>query len=264
MTMRGQRLRVTALHLEMPDKTIYHVEKLTLSGAGKVNRKDLEESLRDALVNEFRGKLADETDAKLGAISGKDYTIETGKGLARVRLFVSAGGRVVILHVEGSKEQVEQKATTTFLDSCRLGREIPAGEAANRDRTRVVGGGADPEFSEEAPENGLLVGLEIGLGKFFNNDIVKSARPIFRVGDKDSPGKQVGTEWSQVVKAVAKPGYAVGAITVKAGLGVDGMSVTFMKVTDGLFGSRRTLTRATGWVARAAASRFAWGVTGPS
>jgi hypothetical protein len=36
-----------------------------------------------------------------------------------------------------------------------------------------------------------------------------------------------------VVKVVAKSGYAVGAITVKAGLGVDGFSITFMKVEAG-------------------------------
>jgi hypothetical protein len=35
------------------------------------------------------------------------------------------------------------------------------------------------------------------------------------------------------VKVVAKPGYAVGGFSVKSGLGMDGMSVTFMRVTNG-------------------------------
>jgi hypothetical protein len=33
------------------------------------------------------------------------------------------------------------------------------------------------------------------------------------------------------VKVVAKPGYAVGAITCKTGLGIDGLSVIFMKIS---------------------------------
>ena len=42
-----------------------------------------------------------------------------------------------------------------------------------------------------------------------------------------------GTDVSRLVKIVAKPNAAVGAITVKAGLGIDGFSITFMKVGAG-------------------------------
>jgi hypothetical protein len=56
---------------------------------------------------------------------------------------------------------------------------------------------------------------------------------VFRVGDKDELGIQRGSELDRVVKVIAKPGYAVGAVTIKAGLTVDGLSVTFMKVKDG-------------------------------
>lgn len=98
-------------------------------------------------------------------------------------------------------------------------------------RTRIQGGVNDPEFSEAAPVGGLLVGFEIGLQRFGKNDVVRAMRPIFRVGDNESLGTQRGTILSRVVRVVAKPGYAVGAITAKAGLTVDGMSVTFMKVT---------------------------------
>jgi hypothetical protein len=99
-------------------------------------------------------------------------------------------------------------------------------------KTKIQGGGNDPEFNEAAPAGGLLVGFEIGLQKFFNNDVVRAMRPIFRAGDKDKDtlGTQRGTDLKRVVKVVAKPGYAVGAITAKAGLTVDGMSVTFMKI----------------------------------
>jgi hypothetical protein len=110
------------------------------------------------------------------------------------------------------------------------GPALGGGPAAGN-RTQIQGGGGDPQFSEAAPDAGLLVGFELGLQKFFNNDVVRAMRPIFRVGDNDAVGTPRGTDFNRVVKAVAKPGYAVGVITVKAGLTVDGMSVTFMKVT---------------------------------
>jgi hypothetical protein len=97
-------------------------------------------------------------------------------------------------------------------------------------KTRIQGGAFDPEFSETAPDGGLLVGFELGLKKFGKNDVVRTMRPIFRVGDKESPGQLRGTDTSRSSKVTARPGYAVGAITVKAGLTVDGMSITFMKI----------------------------------
>src|SRR5207245_11211787 len=110
------------------------------------------------------------------------------------------------------------------------GKPQPGGPVVGG-KTKIQGGAFDPEFGESAPDGGLLVGFEIGLQKFFNNDVVRAMRPIFRVGDKETLGTQRGTNLSRVVKVVAKPGYAVGAVTAKAGLTVDGMSVTFMKIT---------------------------------
>ncbi len=107
----------------------------------------------------------------------------------------------------------------------------PDGGSVAGGKTKIQGGGRDPEFSEAAPEGGLLAGFEIGLQKFGPNDVVRAMRPIFRVGTKLKSGTQRGTVLTRVVRVVAKPGYAVGAITAKAGLTVDGMSVTFMKVT---------------------------------
>ena len=97
--------------------------------------------------------------------------------------------------------------------------------------------GGDREFREAGPEGSLLVGLEVGVGRFFDNPVVKSARPIFRTGDKDTTGEWHGPNGGEVVKevvkVVAKPGYAVGKITVRSGLGIDGLSITFMKVVNG-------------------------------
>ena len=97
---------------------------------------------------------------------------------------------------------------------------------------RIAGGPFDAEFRDHAPPDGLLVGFHVGLGKFVTNDVVKAIRPIYRVGEKDSNGLPFGTS-AAVSKILAKPGYAVGAVTIKNGLGIDGLSVTFMKIVDG-------------------------------
>jgi hypothetical protein len=246
-SVRGTLLKITVLQVEMPSGVIYHVEKLTLTGAilTKLKRKELEDTLKDVLLAQFRGKLAEESEAKLGALTGKEYLIETGKGLAKARVFVGGAGRVVIVLAEGTKEQVEDKGTQIFLDSVRLGegtavaRDGDSGkkesraDAAGKGRTKIQGGAFDPEFTDTAPAGGLLVGFEFGLGRFVNNEVIKAGRPIYRVGDMDVPGKQYGNDMNRAVKVVAKQGYAVGAISVKAGLVADGLSVTFMKVDNG-------------------------------
>ena len=79
-------------------------------------------------------------------------------------------------------------------------------------------------------EGGLLVGLEVGLGKFFDIDVTQAIRAVYRSGEKDSLGPQRGTQLTRVTKLVAKPGYAIGAMTVKSGANADGLSVTFMRI----------------------------------
>jgi S1-C subfamily serine protease len=107
----------------------------------------------------------------------------------------------------------------------------PAGNPMAGGRTQIMGGGGNATFEEAAPNGGLLIGFELGLQKFFNNDVVRAMRPVFRAGDNESLGTQRGTVLDKVVRVVAKPGYAVGAIIVKAGATVDGMGAIFMKVT---------------------------------
>jgi len=98
-------------------------------------------------------------------------------------------------------------------------------------RTRVLGGGfgRDP-YTDVAPEGALLVGLEVGLGKFVNLDLVHSIRAVFRAGKKESLGTQHGTNLAKVTRLIAKPGYAVGAMAVRAGANADGLALTFMRI----------------------------------
>ncbi|HEY2909735.1 MAG TPA: hypothetical protein VGI99_05790, partial [Gemmataceae bacterium] len=101
-------------------------------------------------------------------------------------------------------------------------------------RKDTIGTPFDPKQQDGAPAGGLLVGLNVGVGKFAANQIVGTLQPIYRTGDRETTGATYGTDAPDGnAKVIAKPGYAIGAITVKAGLVVDGFSVTFMKIDGG-------------------------------
>jgi WD40 repeat protein/tRNA A-37 threonylcarbamoyl transferase component Bud32 len=108
----------------------------------------------------------------------------------------------------------------------------PPVEAPSDDKNeRLVGGGWGGEiYRDVAPEGGLLIGLEVGLGKFGDIDVTQSLRAVFRSGEKKTSGPQRGTKLDRVTHLVAKPGYAVGAAKVKNGANADGLSLTFMRV----------------------------------
>jgi hypothetical protein len=113
------------------------------------------------------------------------------------------------------------------------GGEPRRGETFAGGETKILGGVADPVFKDQAPEKGLLVGLEVGLGPFLNLQVVNAIRPIYRTDKKVSRGKQYGTPLKKAITVKAKDGYAVGGITIRSGLLVNGLSVTFMRIRDG-------------------------------
>jgi WD40 repeat protein/serine/threonine protein kinase len=86
------------------------------------------------------------------------------------------------------------------------------------------------EFVDVPPEGALLTGLELGLGKFVGNDVVQAVRPIYQTRTGRVLGKQHGRELPRVVTVEAKPGYAIGALDVRAGAGLDAVTVTFMAI----------------------------------
>jgi hypothetical protein len=97
-------------------------------------------------------------------------------------------------------------------------------------KPQALGGTFDTEFTEAAPAGGVLIGFDVGISTFVNRDIIGTLRPVFRVGRQEILGEIHGTDSKRTVNVVAKDGYAVGAITVKTGLGIDGFSLTFMKI----------------------------------
>lgn len=254
--LNGQRLRINTMTGRTTHSLSYQAESIVLPTTFiPVPRKDLYELFRGAIVSEVKGRLTEAKDAQTGTLKGYEYLIEAGANTTRVRMYIT-GARVFVVLVMGPADQVTTAEAETILSSFRLPKApvaaaptetpgettpptvpqrptAPAKTARQGKDPTIFGGAFDPQFKDQAPEDGLLVGFAIGLGKFINTDMIRAVQPIYRVNGQDLAGKQYGTQVSNSVTIKAKEGYAVGAVTVKHGLMFDGMSVTFMKVTDG-------------------------------
>jgi hypothetical protein len=104
---------------------------------------------------------------------------------------------------------------------------LPEGLA---DRPATFPGGDRDRFHDLAPTDGLFVGARVSYIMSFGGPKISSIQPIYRVGQKLVNGQRQGTRLGKETTAVAKPGYAVGAINTHTGLTVDGFELVFMKI----------------------------------
>ncbi len=169
-------------------------------------------------------------------ISGQGYAILSGTLLFTALVWAGLG----YLVLGTSSPSVAETRKPTPQERAEAKRAVsqpieapPEGKLEKlADDTITMGGGFDPLVRDVAPSGGMLVGFEVGLGKFFDSDVVRAVRPIFRTRGAETLGEQYGNELDRVVVVKAKEGYAVGAITVKAGLTADGFLVTYMRVIN--------------------------------
>jgi hypothetical protein len=159
-------------------------------------------------------------------------------GIAEVKLLCQ-GVATLADRTQCATESIEQ---TVSLASVRMprtpapgGGPFPRGPSSyDKDptgpETRIVGGGGQ-QFSDAAPQGALLVGFQVGLGKWGSNDVIHTIRPIFRTAaGRETMGTQHGTDSVSTSVVKAKRGYAVGALTTKSMALVDGFSIKFMKI----------------------------------
>jgi hypothetical protein len=93
-------------------------------------------------------------------------------------------------------------------------------------------------FRDLAPEHGLLVGMRVGYVNAFGGSKVGMVQPIYQVETAYIEGKVFGAYIPTSVTVVAKPGYAIGAINIHAGLLVDSFQIVFAKFKNGKFETR--------------------------
>jgi len=265
--VKAQRIKVNSMEGKTASGLIYEAQSVLLPASFiKVPRKDLYEMFRGGIVAETKGRITESKEIQMGTLSGAEYLVDADGTITRVRMSIT-GARVYIVQVTGDSDEVSTVEAETLLSSYRLPGTAVAKKEPNESTTpmpksktpaevttptpmtkgkasnikvTILGGAFDSEFKDVSPEGGLLIGFEIGFGKFANRDMIRAAKPIYRVGDKEVFGEQYGTQVTNKVTLKAKEGYAVGAISVKHGLGFDGMSITFMKVADGTLDATET------------------------
>jgi S1-C subfamily serine protease len=185
--------------------------------------------LKDARVGESLETLPGCRKAKLTIekqVVSVNFVLENGEKEKELLLQV--------VYDNGSGKELKTKVIRQTLrpEAVVVRPSKPRKEIADKDgKTKILGGAFDPEFKDAAPDGGLLIGLEVGLGKFLDLDIIRAVRPIYRTTKGEVQGKAYGTDFSRPVTVKARAGYAVGAVKAQSGLNFDGFCVTFMRVS---------------------------------
>jgi hypothetical protein len=91
-------------------------------------------------------------------------------------------------------------------------------------------GGDRDRFHDIGPAGGVLVGARVSYIMRFGGPKISSIQSIYRVGEKLVNGDRRGGLLGRETAAIAKPGYAVGAINTHTGLTVDGFEMVFMRI----------------------------------
>jgi len=255
LVVGGQTLRLRTLVGTTAVGLAYEAQSAALPAPfAAVPKAEVYDLFRGAVAAELGGRVRDTRDVTAGPLTGFEYVIAARTATARVRVFVS-GPRVYLVLVRGTAAQAAGAEAETILGAFRLPAEgatrpTPAASAPKaagsaaaaagpKAKTPTVVGGNGPLFGgapfvkDVAPDGGLLVGLEVVIARPYRDELVRSVRPIYRVGEKEAFGKQFGTALGSPMSVKAKPGYAVGGIAAKARNVCDGFSLTFMRVVDG-------------------------------
>ncbi len=118
---------------------------------------------------------------------------------------------------------------------CDWGEIFVAARAALRQHTamatEVAGGAFGKTTYQELPAAGaLLIGFRFGIGKFVNNDTITQIQAIYLTPQGVMLGQSRGSQVGGIVETRAPNGYAVGALNVHGGGGMDSVTVTYMKI----------------------------------
>jgi len=242
VTIAGESFRAMGVAGRTEDGLAFRAETIELPVAVARLGARLYPAIRNGLRDETRARITESVEAQSGTLAGAEYRLEAGAEVTRVRVYLQ-GLRIFTVRVVGTADQVASAEAETILVSFRKPGDVMAKGPGRNDpppvepkvvpagqQPEIIAGGRAPAFKDVAPDAGLLIGLEIGLGKFGSEDVIKAVRPIYRVGSEEKLGLQRGTQLGRVTTVKAKDGYAVGAVTFKYGLNFDGCSLTFMKV----------------------------------
>jgi hypothetical protein len=131
--VRGLSIKINLVQVEVRGKLTYEAASLLLPTplARRFSQKEKLEFIRDVFLSEVRGKVYDETEVKQGQAAGKEYVIQVGRSLARLRVFAQ-GRRLYRASVLGSKTHLASKDADTFLESYQPSSKTPEKQADKR------------------------------------------------------------------------------------------------------------------------------------
>jgi len=93
----------------------------------------------------------------------------------------------------------------------------------------------------DVPEpGGIMVGLDVGLSR--DGDFIQALQGVYATQRAEVRGKPVGMPTPRIINIRAKPGFAIGAITVHSNWRIDGLSVTFMQISGDRLISEQSYT----------------------
>jgi len=197
-----------------------------------VHSKDAEVKRRaTGLIREFESKLnRDELELQYDDVivtAASTFTGRIGGVSLKVQSRLFGDAQLQLTDIRQVRSLTAELAATRVLLE-RISEAVRANRTA---RSQKMGTGKNSY--EEAPKEGaLLIGFEVTYSHFGSSLTVQTVRPIFLARTGRVSGTTHGIPGERLVRVEAKPGYAVGGVTIKAGLGVDGMSVTFMEITN--------------------------------
>lgn len=216
--------------------------------------------LRDTAIDDFDDDFDDEEERRpsrrrktVPAPAPIPFPVVVGCGVVGGLLLLGlAGLSIVILIIQSLDQPAEEGAKGNPPPPPKI--EVPANpvEPNPEDlgpktaQTQIVGATADPTFRDQAPDGGVLVGLDVGVGQAFGVELVRAIQPRYQTPKGEVMGRKFGADFSKTVSMKAKPGYAVGAINVKAGLVVNGFSITFMRINGNVLDPADAYTSA--WI----------------
>jgi hypothetical protein len=229
--------------LKLTDEQKAKVGQIVGDAMGKIRQSGMELQADAKAATRRREEISKEALAQVVAVltpaQQADWKDMTGAPFdapreAPTRRIAGAGGPPPTPRAELKNIPEEPKARVARKNLAPLARRPAPTESELPDG--LVGlpetffGGNRDRFTDIAPDGGMLVGVSVSYITRFGGPKISSVVPIYRVGEKLVDGKRHGKLLGKETKAVAKPGYAVGAVKTHTGLTVDGFEMVFMKV----------------------------------
>jgi hypothetical protein len=111
-------------------------------------------------------------------------------------------------------------------------------ERKNVRKTEMVGFGIiNSAYRDSRGDGSILIGFDVALGLAGDKPTVLAVRPVYSTPRGELVGNPAGSfsssrnhKVTRSARLVAKPGYAVGGLSLRTGLQIHGMSVTFMAI----------------------------------